>query len=97
MKTPKSSPFSHGFGRGIKGKRTTKSPCIYPPTDQREKGLEIPPRKPQEKVLKFTKKDNREELKQALRNHTESSIHTMKVLTRSSFLQIILPSHNISP
>jgi hypothetical protein len=32
-----------------------------------------------------------------LRNHTESSIHTMKVHTRSSFCPIILPSHKISP
>jgi DNA-binding FadR family transcriptional regulator len=50
-----------------------------------------------EKVLKFTKKKNREELKQAMRNHAESSIHTMKVHTRSSFRPIILPSHKISP
>jgi hypothetical protein len=48
-KTPKSSPFSHGFGRGIKGKRTTKGSCIYPPTNRREKGLEIIVRKTQEK------------------------------------------------
>jgi hypothetical protein len=26
-KTPKSSPFAHGFGRGIKGKRTTRCSC----------------------------------------------------------------------
>jgi hypothetical protein len=45
MKTPKSSPFSHGFGKGIKGKRNTKGSCIYPPTNHREKGLEIAPRK----------------------------------------------------
>jgi hypothetical protein len=32
-----------------------------------------------------------------LRNHAESSIHTMKVHTRSSFHPIILPSHKISP
>jgi hypothetical protein len=37
-----------------------------------------------EKAPKITKKENREELKQALRNHTESSINTMKVHTRSS-------------
>jgi hypothetical protein len=45
MKIPKSSPFSHGFGRGTKGKRTTRSSCIYPPTNRREKGLEIASRK----------------------------------------------------
>jgi hypothetical protein len=51
----------------------------------------------QEKTPKITKKENREELKQALRNHAESSIHTMKVHTRSSFRPIILASHKISP
>jgi hypothetical protein len=53
--------------------------------------------KHQEKAPKFTKKENREELKQALRNHAESSIHTMKVHTRSSFRSLILPCHKISP
>jgi hypothetical protein len=52
--------------------------------------------KTQEKAPKFTKKENREELKQVLRNHAESSIHTMKVHARSSFHPIILPSHKIS-
>jgi hypothetical protein len=52
---------------------------------------------PQEKAPKITKKENREELKQALRNNAESSIHTMKVHTRFSFRPIILPSHKISP
>jgi hypothetical protein len=44
-KNPKIEPFSHGFGRGIKGKRTTKSSCIHPPTNRQENGLEISPRK----------------------------------------------------
>jgi hypothetical protein len=44
-----------------------------------------------EKAPKITKKEKWEELKQALRNHAESSIHTMKVHTRYSFLLIILP------
>jgi hypothetical protein len=44
-KTPKSSPFSHGVGREIKGKRTTKVSCIHPPTNPQENGLEISPRK----------------------------------------------------
>jgi hypothetical protein len=96
-KTPKLSPFSDEFGRGIKGKRTTEGSCIYPPTNPKEKGLEIAPRKTPRKALKITKEENREELKQAFRNHTESSIHTMKVHTRSSFRRIILPSHKISP
>jgi hypothetical protein len=53
--------------------------------------------KRQEKAPKITKKENREELKQAFWNHAESSIHTMKVHTRSSFRLVILPFHKISP
>jgi hypothetical protein len=45
MKTPKWSPFSHEFGRGIKGKRTTKGSGIHPPTNPQENGLKISPRK----------------------------------------------------
>jgi hypothetical protein len=30
-KTPKSSPLTHEFGRGIKSKRTTKGSHIFPP------------------------------------------------------------------
>jgi hypothetical protein len=44
-KSSKLSPFAHGFGRGIKGKRTTKGSCIHPPTNPQENGLEISPRK----------------------------------------------------
>jgi hypothetical protein len=44
-RTPKSSPFSQGFGRGIKGKRITKGSCIHPPTNAQENVLEISPRK----------------------------------------------------
>jgi hypothetical protein len=56
MKTPKSSLFSHGFGRGIKGKRTTRDSCIYPPTNCREKGLEIAPRKTPRKGFEIHQK-----------------------------------------
>jgi hypothetical protein len=45
-KTPKLSPFTHGFGRGIKGKRTMKGSHIHPPPNPQEKGLKIAPRKP---------------------------------------------------
>jgi hypothetical protein len=44
-KTPKLSPFPHGFERGIKGKRTTKGSCIHPPTYPQENSLEISLRK----------------------------------------------------
>jgi hypothetical protein len=45
-KTPKSSPLTHGFGRGIKGKRTTKGSHIRPPPNPQEQGLENTPRNP---------------------------------------------------
>jgi hypothetical protein len=37
--------MEHGFGKGIKGKRTTKGSCIHPPTNPQEKDLENSPRK----------------------------------------------------
>jgi hypothetical protein len=46
-KTPKSSPLTHGFGRGIKGKRTMKGSHIFPPSNPQEQGIENTPRKPQ--------------------------------------------------
>jgi hypothetical protein len=45
-KTPKSSPLTHGFGRGIKGKRTTKGSNEFPPSNRQEQGIENTPRKP---------------------------------------------------
>jgi hypothetical protein len=49
---------------------------------QQESLRETPPKLPHEnskkKAPKITKKENREEHNQALRNHAESSIHTMK-------------------
>jgi hypothetical protein len=45
MNIPKPNPFSHGFRRGIKGKRTTKVSSIHLPTNPQEKGLETSRRK----------------------------------------------------
>jgi hypothetical protein len=45
-KTPKLSPLTHGFGRGIKGKRTAKGSHIFPPSNPQEQGPENTPRKP---------------------------------------------------
>jgi hypothetical protein len=50
------SPFSQGYGRGIKGKRTTKGSCIYLPKNRREKGLEIAPRKTPRKGFEIHQK-----------------------------------------
>jgi hypothetical protein len=51
-KNSKSSPFAHGFGRGIKSKRTTKGSSIHPPPNPKEKVLKIAPRKPPRKGSK---------------------------------------------
>jgi hypothetical protein len=44
-KTPKLSPFTHGFGRGITAQRTTKGSHKFPPLNPQEKGPENNPRK----------------------------------------------------
>jgi hypothetical protein len=46
LKTLKSSTLTHGFWRGIKGKRTTKGWHIHPPPNPQEQGLENTPRYP---------------------------------------------------
>jgi hypothetical protein len=45
-RNPKSSPLTHEFGRGIKGKRTTKGSHIHPPPNLQEQGPENTPRNP---------------------------------------------------
>jgi hypothetical protein len=46
QKTPKSSPLTHGFGRGITAQRTTKGSHKFPPPNSQEQGPENTPRKP---------------------------------------------------
>jgi hypothetical protein len=45
-KTPKSSPLTHGFGRGIKDKRTTKGSHEFAPSNPQYQGPEKTLRKP---------------------------------------------------
>jgi hypothetical protein len=45
-RTPKPSPLTHRFGRGIKGKRTMKGSHIFPPSNLQEQGPENTPRTP---------------------------------------------------
>jgi hypothetical protein len=45
QKTPKSSPFTHEFGRGIIAQRTTKGSRKFPPSNPQKKGPENNPRK----------------------------------------------------
>jgi hypothetical protein len=83
-KTVKSSPLTHGFGRGIKGKRTTKVPTYFPHQIPKSKVPKTHQENQQERAPKITTKNNREQHNKALRNHAESSIHTKEVHTRSS-------------
>jgi hypothetical protein len=45
QKTPKLSPFTLGFGRGITAQRTTNGSHKIPPSNPQEKGPENNPRK----------------------------------------------------
>jgi hypothetical protein len=83
-KTPKSSPLTHGFGRGITGQRTTKVSHEFPPSNPQDQGPENTPKNDKERAPNITTEHNREQHNKALRNHAESSIHTKKVHTRSS-------------
>jgi hypothetical protein len=83
-KTPKSSPFTHESGRGIRAQRTTKGFHKFPPSNPQQKGPENTPKNHQERAPKITAKNNQKQHIQTLRNHAESSIHATKVHTRSS-------------
>jgi hypothetical protein len=45
QETPKSSTFTHGFGRGIKTQRTMKGSHKFPPSNPQEKGPKNNPKK----------------------------------------------------
>jgi restriction endonuclease Mrr len=83
-KTPKSSPFTQEFGRGITAQRTTKVPTNFPRQIPKSKVPKTTQRNHQERAPKITTKNSREQHIQTLRNYVESSIHATKVHTRSS-------------
>jgi hypothetical protein len=83
-KTPKSSPLTHGFGRGINGKRTSKGSHEFPPSNPQEQGPKNTLRKPPREASENHHQNNRELHNKAFRIHAESSIHTKEVHTRSS-------------
>jgi hypothetical protein len=83
-KTLESSPFTHGFGRGITAQRTTQGSYKFPPSNPQKQGPENNPKKSPRECPKITTKNNREQHIQTLRNHAESSIYATKVHTRSS-------------
>jgi hypothetical protein len=45
QETPKTSTFTHGFGRGFTAQRTTKGSDKFPPSNPQEQGPENTPRK----------------------------------------------------
>jgi hypothetical protein len=68
QKTPKSSPLTHGFGRRIKGKRTTKGSHEIPHQITKSKVPKTHRENHQERAPKITTKNNREQHNKALRN-----------------------------
>jgi hypothetical protein len=88
-KTPKSSPFTHGSGRGITAQTPTKGSHKFPPSNPQGKVPKTTQEKHQQRAPKITTKNNRERHNKALRNHAESSIQAPKVHTRSS----LAPDH----
>jgi hypothetical protein len=83
-KPPKSSTFTHGFGRGITAQKTTKGSHKFPPSNPQEKGPEKNPKKSPKEGSENHHQEQPGKHIQTLRNHAESSIHETKVHTRSS-------------
>jgi hypothetical protein len=72
------------LGGESKGKEPRGVHAYVPHQIPKRKVSKRPQEIRQEEAPKITKKGQRERHNQALRNHTESSIHTMKVHMRSS-------------
>jgi hypothetical protein len=88
-KTPKSSPLTHGFGRGIKAKEPRRVHTNFPHQIPKSKVPKTHRENHQERAPKITTKNNREQHNKTLRNHAESLIHAKEVHTKSTFL----PNH----
>jgi hypothetical protein len=82
-KTPKSSPFTHGFGRGIKVKEPSRVHTYIPHQIPKRKVSKTLQEIHQERALKIITKNEREHHIQTLRNRAESSIHHKEIHTRS--------------
>jgi hypothetical protein len=97
-KTPKSSPLTHGFGRGIKGKRTMKGSHIFPPSNPQEQGPENTPRKPLREGFENHHQEQpgttQQSLEEPHRNHLYIPRRFIQGLACPSIIQ---PSHKISP
>jgi predicted secreted protein len=68
------------LGGESKGKEPRRVHAYIPQQIPKRKASKTLRENCQEKAPKITKKENREELKQDLRNHAESSIHTMRFI-----------------
>jgi hypothetical protein len=79
------APSLTDLGGESQAKEPRRVPTNFPHQIPKSKVPKTPPEKHQEMAPKITTKNNREQHNKALRNHAESSIHTKKVHTRSSF------------
>jgi hypothetical protein len=70
------APFLTDLGGESKGKEPQRVHAYIPEQIPEKMALKSLQENRQEKAPKITKKENLEELKQALRNHPESSMHT---------------------
>jgi hypothetical protein len=75
QETPKSSTFTHEFGRGSQPKELRRVPTNFPHQIPKRKVSKTTQRKHKERAPKITTKNNRGKHIQTLRNHAESSIH----------------------
>jgi hypothetical protein len=78
------APLLTDLGGESQPKEPRRVPTNFPHQIPKRKVPKTPQEKHQERAPKITTKNNWEHHNKALRNHTESSIHTTKVHTRSS-------------
>jgi hypothetical protein len=90
-KTIKSRPIQEGSWGKVNSQRGTRSSYVTPNKNPARNCPENSATKITTKSSENQQKDGRERQHQSLRNHAESSIHTMKVHTRSS-LPLVHPS-----
>jgi hypothetical protein len=84
LKTPKSSPLTHGFGRESKAKEPRRVHTNFPHQIAKSKVPKTHRENLQERALKITTKNNREQHNKASRNqssknHKELPLHTCKL------------------
>jgi hypothetical protein len=72
------------LGGESKAKEPQRVHTYFPHLNHKSKVMKPDQENHQERALKITTKNNREQHNKALRNHVESSIHTKEVHTRSS-------------